>query len=146
MTRDRLLLIVTAAVALSVFVSPQTRELFVGDETKYAQVVREMWTGAVFLPTLEGTPFTHKPPLHFWMIDALTYVFGVYSTWSFALPSIVGFLALLWVMWRLEGPIAAFVCGTSLLVWGSAQTARMDVSFTLMLVIAFWMMQRAWTA
>jgi 4-amino-4-deoxy-L-arabinose transferase-like glycosyltransferase len=143
MTRDRLLLIMTAAVALTVFVSPSTRELFVGDETKYAQVVREMRTGSVFLPTLEGTPFTHKPPLHFWMVDALTHVFGVYSTWSFALPSIAGFLALLWLMWRWEGGVAAFICGTSILVWGSAQTARMDVTFTLCIAIAAWMMQRA---
>ena len=146
MTRDRLLLIMTAAVALSVFVSPPARELFVGDETKYAQVVREMRKGALFLPTLEGTPFTHKPPLHFWMIDALTHVFGVYSTWTFALPSIAGFFALLWLLWRMEGGVAAFICGTSILVWGSAQTARMDVTFTLCIAVAAWMMQRTWTS
>jgi 4-amino-4-deoxy-L-arabinose transferase-like glycosyltransferase len=145
MTRDRWLMIVVGAVALSVFITPSTRELFVGDETKYAQVVREMRGGAVFLPMLEGTPFVHKPPLHFWMIDALTYVFGVYSTWSFVLPSIAGFLALLWLMWRMEGPIAAFICGTSLLVWGSAQTARMDVTFTFCITVAAWLMQRAWS-
>jgi 4-amino-4-deoxy-L-arabinose transferase-like glycosyltransferase len=144
MTRDRWLMIVMGAVALSVFITPSTRELFVGDETKYAQVVREMRGGAVFLPKLEGTPFTHKPPLHFWMIDALTYVFGVYSTWSFVLPSIAGFLALLWLMWWMEGPVAAFICGTSLLVWGSAQTARMDLTFTFCIALAAWMMQRAW--
>ncbi len=145
MSRDRVLKLVMALVALSVFLTPATRELFAGDETKYAQVVREMRDGAFFLPTLEGTPFTHKPPLHFWVIDALTYVFGVYSTWSFALPSIIGFIALLWLMWRMEGPIASFVCGTSLLVWGSAQTARMDVTFTLAIAFAFWMLQRAWS-
>ena len=145
MTRDRWLMMVMGAVALSVFITPPTRELFVGDETKYAQVVREMRGGAVFLPKLEGTPFTHKPPLHFWMIDALTYVFGVYSTWSFVLPSIAGFLALLWLLWRMEGAVAAFICGTSLLVWGSAQTARMDVTFTFCIAVAAWMMQRAWS-
>ncbi|HEY3056643.1 MAG TPA: glycosyltransferase family 39 protein [Thermoanaerobaculia bacterium] len=134
--------VILAVVALSVLVTPWRRELFAGDETKYAQVVREMRAGAFFLPTLEGTPFTHKPPLHFWMIDLLTYLFGVYSMWSFVLPSIVGFLALLWLMWRMEGPVAAFVCGTSLMVWGSAQTARMDITFTMTVVIAAWMLQR----
>lgn len=142
MWRERFLTIALALVGLSVFISPATRELFVGDETKYAQVVREMRAGAFFLPTLEGTPFTHKPPLHFWMVDALTYVFGVYSTWSFVLPSLVAFLALLLLMWRMEGPVAAFVCGTSLLMWGSAQTARMDVPFTLTIAIAIWMLER----
>lgn len=145
MTRDRLLLIIAGAVALSVFVTPMRRELFVGDETKYAQVVREMRGGAVFLPMLEGAPFVHKPPMHFWMIDALTHVFGVYSMWSFVLPSIAGFLALLWLMWRMERGVAAFICGTSVLVWGSAQTARMDVTFTFCIAAAAWMMQRAWS-
>lgn len=142
MTRERFLILVTTVVALSVFLTPAARELFAGDETKYAQVVREMRAGAVFLPTLEGTPFTHKPPLHFWMIGALTYLFGVYSTWSFVLPSIAGFIALMWLLWRMEGPLAAFICGTSLMMWGSAQTARMDVTFTLAIGFAVWMIQR----
>src|SRR2546428_7897767 len=134
--------IILAAIALSVLVTPWRRELFAGDETKYAQVVREMRAGAFFRPTLEGAPFTHKPPLHFWMIDLLTYLFGVYSMWSFILPSIAGFMILLWLMWRMEGPLAAFVCGTSLMVWGSAQTARMDITFTVTIVIAAWMLLR----
>src|SRR5947208_6591957 len=142
MFRGSAIRVVLAVVALSVFITPWRRELFVGDETKYAQVVREMRGGAFFLPTLEGAPFTHKPPLHFWMIDLLTYGFGVYSMWSFVLPSMAGFIALLWLMWRMEGPIAAFVCGTSLMVWGSAQTARMDITFTVTMVIAAWMLLR----
>jgi 4-amino-4-deoxy-L-arabinose transferase-like glycosyltransferase len=140
MFRGSAIRIILALVALSVLITPWRRELFVGDETKYAQVVREMRVGAFFLPTLEGTPFTHKPPLHFWMIDLLTYLFGVYSLWSFVLPSLAGFIVLLWLMWWMEGPLAAFVCGTSLMVWGSAQTARMDIAFTVTIVIAAWML------
>src|SRR5215212_2413044 len=113
--------IAVAIVALSVFLSPLRRELYVGDETKYTQVVREMRAGAVFVPTLEGSPFTHKPPLHFWIVDALTYPFGVYSIWPFVLPSLIGFVLLLALMHRFAGVMAAFVCGTSLLIWGSAQ-------------------------
>ena len=134
--------IALAIVLLTTLLSPWRRELFAGDETKYSQVVREMRAGAFFLPTLEGSPFTHKPPLHFWMIDLLTYVFGVYSIWSFVLPSLIAFALLLWLLRKMEGTIAAFVCATSLMVWGSAQTARMDVSFTALLVYAAWMVQR----
>ncbi len=134
--RRRALEILFAVLVFSVLVTPPRRELYVGDETKYAQVVREVRAGAFFLPTLEGTPFTHKPPLHFWMIDLLTYPLGVYSVWSFVLPSIAAFLVLLWLMWRMGGPLAAFVCGTSLMIWGSAQSARMDVSFTALIVLA----------
>lgn len=132
-----------ALVILTTLATPFGRNLTVGDETKYGQVVREMHaSGAWFLPTLNGVPFTHKPPLHFWLVDLLTYVFGVYSTWAFVLPSIAAFVFLLWIVWRMGGPLAAFVCGTSLMVWVSAQTARMDVSFTAFLTLAIWMLQK----
>ncbi|HYR27314.1 MAG TPA: hypothetical protein VEU30_02540, partial [Thermoanaerobaculia bacterium] len=123
--------------------SPIRRELYVGDETKYTQVVREMRAGNVFVPTLEGSPFTHKPPLHFWIVDALTYPLGVYSIWPFVLPSLLSFLALLWLMKKFGGWAAAFVCATSLLIWGSSQTARMDVPFTLLLAAAAYRIWRA---
>ncbi|MDP9362601.1 MAG: glycosyltransferase family 39 protein [Acidobacteriota bacterium] len=136
----------TAAVALlvlSALITPMQRDLFVGDETKYGQVVREMRaTGAFFLPTLNGTPFTHKPPLHFWLIDLLTLPLGVYSMWAFTLPSLGAFVFLLWLMWRMGGPLAAFVCGSSLMIWTSAQSARMDVSFTAFIVLALWQIER----
>src|SRR3954452_14925963 len=94
--------LITASVLLMIaaaFITPLQRDLFVGDETKYGQVVREMRaTGAFFLPTLNGTPFTHKPPIHFWMIDLLTFPLGVYSTWAFVLPSLMGFVFLLGVL------------------------------------------------
>lgn len=140
MRTARIALLIVFATAL---LSPIRRELFAGDETKYSQVVREMRAGAFFLPTLEGSPFTHKPPLHFWIVDLLTYAFGVYSIWPFVIPSLIGFALLLWLLWKMEGPLAAFVCGTSLMVWGSAQTARMDVEFTALLAYAAWMVQRS---
>lgn len=130
-------------VLVSVLLSPLRRELFVGDETKYSQVVREMRAGSLVVPTLNGTPFTHKPPLHFWIMASLTYVFGVYSIWPFVLPSLIAFGLLLLLMHRAWGPVAAFVCGTCLLMWGSAQTARMDVAFAGMLALAALLMYRA---
>ena len=140
---SRFLIAAIAASVLCACITPFQRDLFVGDETKYGQVVREMRsTGAFFLPTLNGAPFTHKPPLHFWLIDLLTIPLGVYSTWAFVLPSLLAFIFLLWLMWKMGGPVAAFVCATSLMVWGSAQSARMDVSFTAFIVLGIWMMQR----
>src|SRR6266542_4457113 len=143
MSPRRMVAIVLALVALSTLLTPFRRDLFVGDETKYAQVIREMRaTGAFFLPTLGGQPFTHKPPLHFWLIDLLTLPFGVYSMWAFVLPSLAAFALLLWLMWRSGGTMAAFVCATSLLLWASAQTARMDVSFTLFIAAGLILMER----
>ena len=135
--------ITLAVVFLSIWLSPLQRELYVGDETKYSQVVREMRSGSVLLPTLNGSPFTHKPPLHFLLVDALTYVFGVYSIWPFVLPSMIAFGLLLLLMQKFGGPMAAFVCGTSLLMWGSSQTARMDVAFAGLLALAAFFVWRA---
>ncbi|HEY0155914.1 MAG TPA: glycosyltransferase family 39 protein [Thermoanaerobaculia bacterium] len=139
----RRLPVALAIVLVSVFLSPLRRELYVGDETKYSQVVREMRAGSFFLPTLNGTPFTHKPPLHFWAVGLLTHVFGVYSIWPFVLPSLISFALLLLLMRRFGGTAAAFVCGTSLLMWGSAQTARMDVAFAGLLALSAWYIYRA---
>src|ERR1051326_533627 len=142
-TRPRLLLLCITVVYAAAFLSPGQRDLIVGDETKYGQVVREMRdTGRWILPTLEGTPFTHKPPIHFWLIRLLTFPLGIYSTWAFVIPSLAAFAFLLWLMWRMSGPLAAFICATSLLVWASAQTARMDVSFTAFITLGVWLMQR----
>ncbi len=138
-------LLIAAVVLLVVaaLITPMRRDLFVGDETKYGQVVREMRaTGAFFLPTLNGTPFTHKPPIHFWMIDLLTMALGVYSMWAFVLPSLAGFVFLVWLMWKIGGPLAAFVCGSSMMIWASAQSARMDVSFTAFVVLGLWQLER----
>src|ERR1041385_9281993 len=95
-------------VAASILITPFRRDLFVGDETKYAQVIREMRaSGGFFLPTLGGQPFTHKPPIHFWLIDLLTFPLGTYSMWAFVLPSLVAFALLLGLPWRPAGPPAA---------------------------------------
>ncbi|HET8798130.1 MAG TPA: glycosyltransferase family 39 protein [Thermoanaerobaculia bacterium] len=146
--------IAVVIVFATVLLSPLRRELYVGDETKYSRVVREMRLGSpagespqssldrFLLPTLEGSPFTHKPPLHFWLMGALTFVFGLQSLWSYVLPSIVAFALLLLLMHRIGGPFAAFVTGTSLLLWGSAQTARMDVAFAGLLALAAWWLHR----
>ena len=140
---SRTLLVALIVAILSTWITPFERDLFIGDETKYAEVIREMRAaGAFFLPILNGLPFTHKPPLHFWIIDLLTFPLGVYSMWAFVLPSLIAFLFLILLMWRMGGPMAAFVCATSLMVWGSAQTARMDVSFTALIVLGVWMMQQ----
>src|ERR1043166_2301241 len=120
--------------SLAALITPFRRDLFVGDETKYAQVIREMRaSGAFFLPAPGGQPFPHKPPIHFWLLGLLTFPRGTCSVWAFVLPSLAAFALLLWLLWRRGGPLAAFVCATSLLIWASAQTARMDVTFTLLI-------------
>ncbi|MGD2137376.1 MAG: glycosyltransferase family 39 protein [Gammaproteobacteria bacterium] len=54
------------------------RPLLPVDETRYATVAWEMWQRGDFLvPYLNGEPYSHKPPLYFWLIHAGWWLFGV---------------------------------------------------------------------
>jgi 4-amino-4-deoxy-L-arabinose transferase-like glycosyltransferase len=49
------------------------------DETRYLTVAWEMrHSGHWLLPTLNGEPYSHKPPLLFWLINAAWSVLGVH--------------------------------------------------------------------
>ena len=66
-----LLLLVTALL---------TRPLLPVDETRYASVAWEMWSRGDFLvPYLNGEPYSHKPPLYFWLIHAGWWLLGVHE-------------------------------------------------------------------
>jgi 4-amino-4-deoxy-L-arabinose transferase-like glycosyltransferase len=57
------------------------RPLLPVDETRYATVAWEMWARGDFLvPYLNGEPYSHKPPLLFWLVHAGWWLFGV-SEW-----------------------------------------------------------------
>jgi 4-amino-4-deoxy-L-arabinose transferase-like glycosyltransferase len=73
-----LLVVMTALLA---------RPLLPVDETRYATVAWEMWSRGDFLvPYLNGEPYSHKPPLLFWLIHAGWWLFGV-SEWVLRLVS-----------------------------------------------------------
>lgn len=58
------------------------RPLLPVDETRYVSVAWEMWQRADFLvPYLNGEPYSHKPPLLFWLIHAGWALFGVNEWW-----------------------------------------------------------------
>jgi 4-amino-4-deoxy-L-arabinose transferase-like glycosyltransferase len=144
MSRDSVLLILLFLVVASTFFSPGQRDLFVGDETKYGQILWEMRAHhALLVPQLEGRPYSHKPPLHFWMVYALTYLFGISSTWAFVLPSLLAFIAMLLLIRKMAvelfggtGLLAALIFSTFNLAWGLGQTARMDMTFAVLTTAA----------
>lgn len=48
------------------------------DETRSLSVAWEMWLHKSFIvPLLNGAPYTHKPPLLFWLIHLSWWIFGV---------------------------------------------------------------------
>ena len=57
-----------------------TRPLLPVDETRYASVAWEMWSRGDFLvPYLNGEPYSHKPPLYFWLVHAGWWLLGVHE-------------------------------------------------------------------
>lgn len=58
------------------------RPLWPVDETRYVSVAWDMWLRGDFLvPHLNGEPYSHKPPLLFWLMHAGWAMFGVNDWW-----------------------------------------------------------------
>jgi 4-amino-4-deoxy-L-arabinose transferase-like glycosyltransferase len=72
------------------------RPLLPVDETRYATVAWEMWLRGDFLvPYLNGEPYSHKPPLFFWLIHAGWWLFGVHEWVVRAIAPLLALLTLL---------------------------------------------------
>jgi 4-amino-4-deoxy-L-arabinose transferase-like glycosyltransferase len=71
-----LLWLVTLLVGIGI------RPLVPVDELRYIAVAWEMWQRGEFLvPIFNGEPYSHKPPLFFWLIHAGWWLFGV-NEWT----------------------------------------------------------------
>jgi 4-amino-4-deoxy-L-arabinose transferase-like glycosyltransferase len=79
--RGLLLLSLLLLAALTV-VALLTRPLIPIDETRYVSAAWEMWLRGDFLvPFKNGEPYSHKPPLMFWMFQIGWALFGVNDWW-----------------------------------------------------------------
>jgi len=86
-----LLLLWLALLLLSLL----TRPLVPVDETRYVAVAWEMWQRGDFLvPYLNGVPYSHKPPLFFWLIHSGWWLFGVNEWWPRCVGALVSLAAL----------------------------------------------------
>ena len=65
------------------------------DETRYLAVAWEMWRDKNFLvPHLNGEPYSHKPPLLFWLMHGGWAVFGVNDWWPRLVAPLFGLASL----------------------------------------------------
>jgi 4-amino-4-deoxy-L-arabinose transferase-like glycosyltransferase len=70
------------------------------DETRYLAVAWEMWSRQDFwVPYLNGEPYSHKPPLFFWLMHLGWAIFGV-NDWTPRLIAPVFSLLSLWLVGR----------------------------------------------
>ena len=96
------------------------RPLLVPDEGRYANVAREMLLGVAghgdgLVPTLNGLPFFHKPPLMYWLDMAAMQLFGA-TPFAARVASMLGAwlmgAALFFALRRWHGPrVAALTLG-----------------------------------
>jgi len=78
-----------------VAVSLAARGLVPIDETRYASVAWEMWSrGDWLVPHLNGAPYSHKPPLLFWLVCLGWRVFGVSEAWPRIVPALFSLASL----------------------------------------------------
>ena len=71
-------------------------DLFEPDESRYAQIPREMLErGDWIVPSLQGEPYLDKPPLLYWLIAGCYRVFGVSGAVARLVPALALHLCVL---------------------------------------------------
>ncbi|WP_456473194.1 ArnT family glycosyltransferase [Desulfolithobacter sp.] len=89
------------------------------DETRYLAVAWEMLQNNSFIvPHLNGLPYSHKPPLLFWLINLDWWIFGVNEQTIRAIPILFSLLNIL-LAYRI-----------SLKLWQDTRTARLTATVT----------------
>ena len=79
-----------------IIVTLATRPLLPVDETRYLAVAWDMWReGNYLVPHLNGEPYSHKPPLLFWLMTMGWHLFGVNEWWPRIVAPLFGLIALL---------------------------------------------------
>ena len=74
---------------LLVVISLLSRSYIPLDETRYVTVAWNMWLrGDYLVPYLNNIPYSHKPPLLFWLMNAGWASFGVNDWWPRLVPSL----------------------------------------------------------
>ncbi len=133
-----------ALLAILAVVGIATRPLTPVDETRYVSVAWEMWLRGDFLvPFKNGEPYSHKPPLMFWMFHAGWALFGVNDWWPrLVLPLFsAGALVLTYSLARRLWPEQAGLGGQATLVLVSALLWIVFSSMVMFdVILAFWVL------
>ena len=125
--------VATAAVTFSLVVLALVllRPVLPIDETRYLSVAWEMWNGSSpIVPHLNGEPYSHKPPLLFWLINLVWGLFGTGSIAARMVPPAFAVLCImltaklsrtLWPDERNSSAMSAWILATSgtFLLYGS---------------------------
>jgi len=130
------------------------RPIFPVDETRYVGVAWEMWQRGDFLvPYQNGVPYSHKPPLYFWLIQLGWAVFGVNEWWPrvipglFAAASLVLIRRLAMLLWPRERETAALapLVLAAIVLWDYFVSAVMfDMMLATFVLLGYLGVAKAW--
>ncbi len=114
------------------------------DETRYVSAAWEMWNRHSFLvPYLNGEPYSHKPPLLFWMMHAGWALFGVNDITPRLIPGFFSLLCLMLVyrislrIWPQERKTAVYA---ALILAGTMMWDVWSIAIMFDMVLAFWIL------
>ncbi len=127
------------------------RDLWVQDEARYGEAVREMVaSGRYLVPTLDGQFYPDKPPLYFWLLAAQARLtgLGMLSFRLITLAQMLGFAAAFFVLARRllgesRGLWAVIICLTTQLYLIAGNIVRMDVLLAAFVVLSLHFLLRA---
>ncbi len=148
------LLLIALVTAILFLPGLGRRDLWNPDEARYAEVAREMrQTGSWALPRLDGTVYTQKPPLFFWLVDAAALVTGEVDETAARLPSALAAIAASLLVYRLgrrfhgrhAGLLAALAFATSFKVMWQARFGQIDMLLTFLVTLQVWWFARGYT-
>lgn len=119
------------------------RPLWEPDETRYAEIPREMLaTGDWLSPRLQGLLYFEKPPLQYWLSAASMKLFGLNAV-AARLPLALASALAMWAAWRLawrmgaRRPVwAAVMASACMLGFITGQLLTLDALFTAFLLAA----------
>jgi hypothetical protein len=129
------LIIITGLLALAYFLGLGSYPLFTPDEGRYSEVAREMIVTHDFItPRLNGVVFLDKPILYYWLQASAMKMFGLNEAALRFWPAVFGIFGCLSMYLggrllfnRRSGIISALLLATSVLYYGAAHYANLDL-------------------
>jgi 4-amino-4-deoxy-L-arabinose transferase-like glycosyltransferase len=134
--------VVTAALAAGLW----TTDLWPPNETRVAEIAREMPAGEPLVPRLNGRPFLEEPPLFYWLQAAAYGMAGTPSATAARVPAAIGAILCVLVAAALaraagaSAALAAIVIATAPELWWMARAGTPDTlnaAATGMALVAF---------